>query len=56
MTTQEKRQEVDAIKSSAEEAKSRLMRIEDELRSIGANREANSLSTIIGRLEDWQNR
>ena len=54
-----KMEKVDAIyraKSDANTAKDRLISIEYELRDIGAIREANSLSTIIGKLEAWQNR
>ena len=39
----------------ANEAKDILMRIEDDLREAGFARKADSLSTIIGRLEVWQN-
>ena len=56
MTTAEKRKEIESLKSSATEAKDRLIRIMDELRNINANREANSLATIICKLESWQNR
>ena len=56
MTTEEKRKEVDALKSSANEAKDRLVRIMYDLREIGANREANGLQSVIIRLETWQNR
>ena len=38
------------------EAEKVLMAIEDSLREVGANREANGLSTIIARLEAWQNK
>lgn len=56
MTTAEKRKEIESLKSSANEAKSRLIRIMYNLRDIGANRDANSLETIIYKLESWQNR
>lgn len=56
MTAAEKRKEIELLKSSANEAKDRLVRIMYELRSIGSNREANSLETIICKLESWQNR
>ena len=56
MTSAEKRREVASLKSSATEAKSRLIRIMYDLRDIGANREANSLETIICKLESWQTR
>lgn len=56
MTTEEKRIEVEHIKSEASSPKSRLIQLHSELMDIGAVREANSLGTIIGRLEEWQNR
>lgn len=48
--------EVAHLKREASSAKTRLFDIEKRLRSIGANREAESLSRVIGRLEGWQNR
>ena len=39
----------------ADEVKMRLMRIRDELEDLGKIRKANSLNTIIGNLEHWQN-
>lgn len=47
---------VKALKREANVAKERLMRIEQELRSAGAVREANGISAIIVRIEVWQNR
>lgn len=44
------------LKEEANVAKNRLMLIENELREIGAVRDANSLSTIIEKLEIWQNK
>lgn len=51
-----KRSEIERIKGDANEAKSRLMSLVYELRDIEANREANSLETIISKLEIWQNK
>ena len=48
--------EIAELKSETNVAKERLMRIADELREIGANREAGSLETIIEKLEIWQNK
>lgn len=47
---------INNLKLEANSAKDKLMAIEDSLREVGANREANSLSTIIARLEAWQNK
>lgn len=44
------------LKENADIAKDRLIQIESDLKEIGAIREAKSLSTIIGRLEYWQNK
>lgn len=44
------------LQSDASVAKERLMKIEDELRENGFIREANSLSTIIWKIEEWQNK
>ena len=56
MRKEDKREQVENLKSDAESAKMRLVSIESQLREIGALREANSLSTIIGKLELWQNK
>ena len=57
MTKAEKLTEtIMALKSEANVAKNRLMLIENDLREIGAKREANSLSTLIEKLEIWQNK
>lgn len=47
---------VQRIKSEINPAKERLMRAADELREAGAIRDANSLETIIEKLEIWQNK
>lgn len=44
------------LKDDANVAKERLMEIADELREAGGIREANSLETIIWKLEVWQNK
>ena len=51
-----KKEQIEEIKDGAETAKMRLVWIEDQLREIGAIREANSLATIITKLEMWQNK
>ena len=56
MNKVEKFVEVRTLKGEANVAKDRLMMIENKLREIGANREANSLSTLIEKLEIWQNK
>lgn len=47
--------EIAELQTEANSPKERLMRIADELREIGAIRKANSLETIIEKLEIWQN-
>lgn len=49
-------EEIQNIKSEANSAKEKLIRAADELREIGAIREAKSLETIIMKLEQWQNK
>lgn len=56
MKTQRDLEYINNLKLEANSAKDKLMAIEDSLREVGANREANSLSTIIARLEAWQNK
>ena len=56
MNKVEKFVEVRTLKGEANVAKDRLMLIENKLREIGANREANSLSALIEKLEIWQNK
>lgn len=48
--------EIERLKDSATTAKNRLMDIMNDLYHAGAIREAGSLGTIIGKLEDWQNK
>lgn len=54
--TDEKRAEIRRLKMEANTAKSRLGDIQAKLLDMGAVREANSLLTIIFRLEEWQNK
>ena len=42
--------------NDANVAKERLMRIQNELEEAGFIRQANSLGTIIWKLEEWQNK
>lgn len=56
MTKEDKIYAIHQAKSDANTAKDRLISIEYELRDIGAIREANTLSTIICKLETWQNK
>lgn len=49
-------EEIEQLKSEASVAKERLMQIADKLYNEGAIREAKSLETIIGKLEEWQNK
>ena len=56
MTREEKRTKVLQLKSEANSAKDRLMRIASDLEELGVTGEAVKLYTIIGKLESWQNR
>lgn len=56
MTKNEKQAQIQVLKKEANAAKSKLLRIMDELRDIGALREANGIETVIAKLEAWQNR
>lgn len=56
MTGAEKREQVDKFKNEANSAKDRLISIQYGLEEIGAIREAQTLGTIIGKLEAWQNK
>jgi hypothetical protein len=49
-----KNNEIREIKNQINPLKHKLITIIGELEGIGAVREANSLGTIIGKLEDWQ--
>lgn len=48
--------ELRRLQADATTAKDRLIEIEGELRDAGFVRMANELSTIIWRLEYWQNK
>ena len=54
--TPEKAEAIRHIKDEANEPKNALMRLRNALIDAGAYRQARSLDTIIGRLEDWQHR
>lgn len=56
MDATEKKVHTENIKLSCNSAKDKLIEAEYRLREIGAIREANSLSTIIEKLEIWQNK
>ena len=56
MKTQRDLECIASFKLEANSAKDKLIAIEDGLREMGAAKEANSLSTIIARLEAWQNK
>ncbi len=56
MTRSEKRERIEYLQDKANTAKDRLIDIEDELRSIGANQYADALSKIIWKLEAWQHK
>lgn len=56
MTKEEKRHEINHIKSEVSTTKSRLMEYASRLEELGAIREANSLNSIIWKLELWQNK
>lgn len=44
------------LQMKANSAKDKLISLEYELREAGFERKANSLSTIIGKLEAWQHK
>jgi hypothetical protein len=50
------KEEIEYLKKSCNSIKSDLMRIMDRLEQVGGLREAKSLGTIIGKLEDWQHK
>ena len=50
------KEEVRRKKDDANEAKHRLMNLQDELYAMGAVTDAEQLGKIIVRLEVWQNR
>ena len=54
MKTQRDLEYINNLKLEANSATDKLIAIEASLREVGANREANGLSTIIARLEAWQ--
>ena len=56
MTREEKRTEIAHLKNEACTPKSRLMELAYRLEELGAIREANSLNSIIWKLEIWQNK
>lgn len=49
-------EEIRRLKMSANSSKDKLLDIASILEYVGAVREANSLYTIIGKLEAWQNK
>ena len=49
-----KQDAMDKVQYDVNVAKSRLMEVMYKLEEAGAVRKANSLGTIIGRLEEWQ--
>ena len=55
MKSQRDLEKIRALKADVNSPKSKLITIMSELKSVGAIREANTLSTIIARLEAWQN-
>ena len=56
MTREEKRAEIEHLKNETCAPKSRLMELAYRLEELGAIREANSLNSIIWKLEIWQNK
>lgn len=56
MTRSEKRERIEHLQGEANTAKDRLIDIENELRTIGANTHADALSKIIWKLEAWQHK
>lgn len=56
MTREEKMVKVAQLKAEANHAKDRLLSIAGALEELGVTGEAVKLYTIIGRLENWQNK
>ena len=51
-----KQEKIRYYKDNANKAKDHLISLQYALEDIGAIREANSLGTIIQKLETWQNK
>ena len=49
-------EQIQRIKEDANGSKEKLMDLVYKLRDAGGNREANSLESIISKLEAWQNK
>lgn len=49
-------EELRSLQNDASAAKERLMQIQNQLYDAGFIRQANSLGTIIWKLEEWQNK
>ena len=49
-------EEIRRLKMMANEAKQRLIEIRSRLQDAGADRDANSLGTLIGKIEEWQHK
>ena len=56
MTKREQKEFVEQCKGNANKPKDYLLMIMDNLRQVGADREADALEKVIIRLEVWQNK
>lgn len=56
MNNNEKKERIERIKNEVNAPKDKLLAFMWELEYIGAKREAQTLGTIIGKLETWQNK
>lgn len=56
MKRAEKEYEINLVIDEVNDIKDHLMHCVDRLEDICAIREANSLDTLIGKLEAWQNK
>lgn len=52
----EKEREYERVMNEANEAKDRLASIAEKLEAMGYRRKAKSAWTLVGRIEEWQNR
>ena len=56
MNNTEKKERIERIKNEVNAPKDKLISFMWELEYIGAKREAQTLGTIIGKIEAWQNK
>ena len=56
MNNTDKKERIERIKNEVNTPKDKLIAFMWELEEIGAKRDAQTLGTIIGKLEAWQNK